>query len=223
MHRFTEGRDEGVQAAAQWRLVVHGRRCAGVVGDSFGVCRRGRHSAGRATRSRRQVRRGVRPARTVRGRIQGQSTIRLPVRSRRARDEPSRKGEGAFRAKPRRQTRIHRGASCARSCLLCAPDVREGQDRIRDRASVRQPPARPVVAGADVAQAAQQYEEGRRVVGFGYLETGIGNYRINDTVATASGERNDTFYNARAGGGLNCSGQRRVARWDARLPLPVLR
>ncbi len=41
------------------------------------------------------------------------------------------------------------------------------------------------------------------MIGFGYLETGIGNYRINDTVATTSGERNDTFYNARAGGGLN--------------------
>jgi tetratricopeptide (TPR) repeat protein len=52
-------------------------------------------------------------------------------------------------------------------------------------------------------QAAEQYDRGRRLVGFGYVETGIGNYHVNSTVATTSGERDETFYNARVGGGLN--------------------
>jgi tetratricopeptide (TPR) repeat protein len=53
-------------------------------------------------------------------------------------------------------------------------------------------------------EAARQYlEEGRRVVGFGYAELGIGRYRVNSTSATVGGERHNTFYNARVGGGLN--------------------
>jgi tetratricopeptide (TPR) repeat protein len=53
-------------------------------------------------------------------------------------------------------------------------------------------------------EAARQYlEEGRRVTSFGYAELGIGRYRVNSTSATVGGERHNTFYNARAGGGLN--------------------
>jgi hypothetical protein len=53
-------------------------------------------------------------------------------------------------------------------------------------------------------QAARQVlEEGRRLTGFGYAEIGIGRYRTNSTPATTGGEREDTFYNARVGGGLN--------------------
>jgi tetratricopeptide (TPR) repeat protein len=53
-------------------------------------------------------------------------------------------------------------------------------------------------------QAAAQYlDEGRRVTSFGYAELGIGNYRVNSTSATVGGERDNTFYNARVGGGLN--------------------
>jgi tetratricopeptide (TPR) repeat protein len=53
-------------------------------------------------------------------------------------------------------------------------------------------------------QAARQYlNEGKRLTGFGYAEIGIGRYRVNDTPATTSGEREDTFYNARIGGALN--------------------
>jgi len=56
-------------------------------------------------------------------------------------------------------------------------------------------------------QAARQYlDEGRALIGFGYAETGIGSYRVNETVGTRAlggGDRSDTFYNARAGGGAN--------------------
>ncbi len=53
-------------------------------------------------------------------------------------------------------------------------------------------------------QAARQYlDEGRRLTSFGYAELGIGRYRVNSTSDTIGGERNDTFYNARVGGGLN--------------------
>ncbi|MGB8435836.1 MAG: tetratricopeptide repeat protein [Burkholderiales bacterium] len=53
-------------------------------------------------------------------------------------------------------------------------------------------------------QAARQFlDEGKRLTGFGYAEIGIGRYRVNDTPATTSGEREDTFYNARIGGALN--------------------
>ena len=53
-------------------------------------------------------------------------------------------------------------------------------------------------------EAARQYlEEGRKLTGFGYVELGIGRYRINSTSDTIGGERDNTFYNARIGGGLN--------------------
>ncbi len=54
--------------------------------------------------------------------------------------------------------------------------------------------------------AMQSVEEGRRLTGFGYLETGIGVYNVHDTVGTRTfggSDRRDTFYNLRAGGGLN--------------------
>jgi len=53
-------------------------------------------------------------------------------------------------------------------------------------------------------EAARQYlEEARRLMSFGYAELGIGRYRVNSTPGTTGGERHDTFYNARVGGGLN--------------------
>ena len=57
------------------------------------------------------------------------------------------------------------------------------------------------------AEAAESYlETGSRLAGFGYAETGIGRYRVNSTRGTnalGGGDRRDTFYNARVGGGLN--------------------
>jgi tetratricopeptide (TPR) repeat protein len=56
------------------------------------------------------------------------------------------------------------------------------------------------------ARAAQNQEEGKRLTAFGYAETGIGRYRVNSTSGTnalGGGDRRDTFYNARVGGGLN--------------------
>ncbi|MFH0343873.1 MAG: tetratricopeptide repeat protein [Chromatiales bacterium] len=56
-------------------------------------------------------------------------------------------------------------------------------------------------------QAAQQsLDEGRRLMSFGYAETGIGGYRVNSTRGTdafGGGDRDNTFWNARVGGGLN--------------------
>ena len=56
-------------------------------------------------------------------------------------------------------------------------------------------------------QAAKQaLDEKRALTGFGYAETGVGRYRVNSTRGTdalGGGDRRDTFYNARAGGGLN--------------------
>ena len=53
-------------------------------------------------------------------------------------------------------------------------------------------------------QAARQYlDEGRQLTSFGYAEFGVGRYRVNSTSDTTGGERNNTFYNARVGGGLN--------------------
>ncbi|MGH8659140.1 MAG: outer membrane protein [Gammaproteobacteria bacterium] len=56
-------------------------------------------------------------------------------------------------------------------------------------------------------QAARQYlDEDRRLTGFGYAELGIGYYRVNSTRGTEAfggGDRRNTFYNARVGGGLN--------------------
>jgi len=53
-------------------------------------------------------------------------------------------------------------------------------------------------------EAARQYlEEARRLTSFGYAEIGIGRYRINSTSDTVGGERDNTFYNARVGGGFN--------------------
>jgi tetratricopeptide (TPR) repeat protein len=51
--------------------------------------------------------------------------------------------------------------------------------------------------------ARQFLEQGRRLTSFGYAEVGIGRYRVNSTSDTSGGERSDTFYNARVGGGLN--------------------
>ena len=57
------------------------------------------------------------------------------------------------------------------------------------------------------ARAAESYlEKGARLVGNGYAETGIGQYRVNSTSGTnalGGDDRRDTFYNARVGGGLN--------------------
>jgi hypothetical protein len=53
-------------------------------------------------------------------------------------------------------------------------------------------------------QAARQaLEEGSPLTHFAYLETGLGYFRINDTVATSSGERSESFVNFRTGGGFN--------------------
>jgi tetratricopeptide (TPR) repeat protein len=53
--------------------------------------------------------------------------------------------------------------------------------------------------------AAREYLEGRRLLPFGYLEVGVGGYRTNSNATTTffEGDRSDTFYNARAGGGLS--------------------
>jgi tetratricopeptide (TPR) repeat protein len=54
--------------------------------------------------------------------------------------------------------------------------------------------------------ARQSLDEGRALTGFGYAETGIGHYRVNETSGTRAlggGDRSDTFFNARAGGGAN--------------------
>jgi len=54
--------------------------------------------------------------------------------------------------------------------------------------------------------ARQSLDQSSALTGFGYAETGIGRYRENDTRATRAlggGDRQDTFYNARAGGGFN--------------------
>lgn len=54
--------------------------------------------------------------------------------------------------------------------------------------------------------ARQSLDENRPLSGFGYAEMGIGQYRVNETVGTnalGGGDRRDTFYNARAGGGFN--------------------
>jgi tetratricopeptide (TPR) repeat protein len=57
------------------------------------------------------------------------------------------------------------------------------------------------------ADAARQFlDEDRRLTWFGYAETGVGGYRVNSTRGTnalGGGDRRDTFYNARAGGGLD--------------------
>jgi len=57
------------------------------------------------------------------------------------------------------------------------------------------------------ARAARSYlEDGSRLLWHGYAATGIGQYRVNltrGTNALGGGDRRDTFYNARVGGGLN--------------------
>lgn len=57
------------------------------------------------------------------------------------------------------------------------------------------------------ADAAASYlETGSRLLGFGYAATGVGRYRVNSTRGTnalGGGDRRDTFFNARVGGGLN--------------------
>ncbi|MGJ7511984.1 tetratricopeptide repeat protein [Variovorax sp. GT1P44] len=54
--------------------------------------------------------------------------------------------------------------------------------------------------------ARQSLDENKPLTHFAYLETGIGQYRVNETVGTRAlggGDRRDTFYNARGGGGIN--------------------
>jgi len=54
--------------------------------------------------------------------------------------------------------------------------------------------------------ARQALEEGRRTTLFGYAATGIGRYRVNSTVGTntfGGGDRRETFYNLRVGGGFS--------------------
>ncbi|HZX76204.1 tetratricopeptide repeat protein [Lysobacter sp.] len=54
--------------------------------------------------------------------------------------------------------------------------------------------------------AREALEEGRRTTMFGYAATGIGRYRVNSTRGTnafGGGDRRETFYNLRVGGGLN--------------------
>lgn len=56
--------------------------------------------------------------------------------------------------------------------------------------------------------ARQALEEGRRTTAFGYAATGIGRYRVNSTRGTnalGGGDRRETFYNLRVGGGLSHS------------------
>lgn len=52
-------------------------------------------------------------------------------------------------------------------------------------------------------QAARAYAEGRRLLAFGYAMAGYGNYRVNGTAGSVSGEADDNFYSLRAGGSLN--------------------
>jgi tetratricopeptide (TPR) repeat protein len=62
--------------------------------------------------------------------------------------------------------------------------------------------------------AAGEELEGRNLTAFGYAETGLGRYRVNSTRGTnafGDGDRRDTFYNLRAGGGLNRSFERGYA------------
>ena len=54
--------------------------------------------------------------------------------------------------------------------------------------------------------AREALEEGRNTTTFGYATAGIGRYRVNSTRGTnafGGGDRRDTFYNLRVGGGLN--------------------
>ncbi|BDU16725.1 tetratricopeptide repeat protein [Lysobacter auxotrophicus] len=54
--------------------------------------------------------------------------------------------------------------------------------------------------------AREALEEGRRTTTFGYAATGVGRYRVNSTRGTntfGGGDRRETFYNLRVGGGLN--------------------
>lgn len=54
--------------------------------------------------------------------------------------------------------------------------------------------------------ARQALDEGTPLTYFSYVETGVGRYRVNSTRGTdafGGGDRRDTFYNARAGGGVN--------------------
>lgn len=51
--------------------------------------------------------------------------------------------------------------------------------------------------------ARQHLDEAKPLSSFGYAELGIGRYRVNSTSDTSGGERHNTFYNARIGGGLN--------------------
>jgi tetratricopeptide (TPR) repeat protein len=56
------------------------------------------------------------------------------------------------------------------------------------------------------AAAARDYAQGKRLLPYGYASIGIGRYDVNPTVGTnlfGGGDRRDTFYNARVGGGLN--------------------
>jgi hypothetical protein len=56
------------------------------------------------------------------------------------------------------------------------------------------------------AAAARDYARGKRLLSYGYASLGIGRYVVNPTVGTnlfGGGDRRDTFYNARVGGGLN--------------------
>ncbi|MBO9513504.1 MAG: hypothetical protein J7549_05240 [Variovorax sp.] len=56
-------------------------------------------------------------------------------------------------------------------------------------------------------QAARQaLDEGRPLTAHGYAEGGVGQYRVNSTIGTntfGGSDRRDTFYNVRAGGGMN--------------------
>ncbi|NUS61513.1 MAG: tetratricopeptide repeat protein [Lysobacter sp.] len=54
--------------------------------------------------------------------------------------------------------------------------------------------------------AREALEEGRRTTMFGYAAAGVGRYRVNSTRGTnalGGGDRRETFYNVRVGGGLN--------------------
>ncbi|MDR0181888.1 tetratricopeptide repeat protein [Lysobacter arvi] len=54
--------------------------------------------------------------------------------------------------------------------------------------------------------AREALEEGKRTAVFGYAVTGIGRYRVNSTRGTntyGGGDRRETFYNLRAGGGVS--------------------
>ena len=56
--------------------------------------------------------------------------------------------------------------------------------------------------------AREALEEGRRTTMFGYAATGIGRYRVNSTRGTntfGGGDRRETFYNLRVGGGISHS------------------